>query len=136
MLTTPSPTPRRLRIFALSLGVVLACLGVGYLLRGARSASWTLFTASAVLLALGALRPGWLSEPYRLWMALGLGLGFVMSRAALFVVYFVVITPMGLVMRLAGRDRLALGKGAKPCWQRVSEDPRGKRRYHSQFLVE
>ena len=40
------------------------------------------------------------------WFALAKGLGFVVSNALLSVVFFIVLTPVGLVRRLAGRDPL------------------------------
>ncbi len=48
-------------------------------------------------------RPG-----YLLWMGIAFVMGNVVSRVILAVVYFLVVTPMGLVARATGRDKLAL----------------------------
>jgi hypothetical protein len=45
---------------------------------------------------------------HRAWTALGAALGRVVSPAVLAVLYFLVVTPFGLVSRLLRRDRLGL----------------------------
>jgi len=45
---------------------------------------------------------------YRGWMGIALVAGSVMSTVMLAVVYFGVVTPLALLMRLTGRDRLRL----------------------------
>ena len=61
---------------------------------------------TAVLVLLGAVAPRILRRPYRVWMALAVVLGFVMTRVILTVFFFLVLTPTGLVFRLLGRDSL------------------------------
>ncbi len=45
------------------------------------------------------------------WLKFGLALGFINSRIILWVVYYVVLTPMALLGRLFGKDELQLKKG-------------------------
>lgn len=60
-------------------------------------------------LALWALAaPQSLKPVYRIWMRFGLIMGGIMNRVILGLVFFVVLLPLGLVMRLTGRDPLAL----------------------------
>jgi len=42
------------------------------------------------------------------WFALSHAIGFVMSRLLLSIVYLLVVTPVGLVRRMAGKDSLRL----------------------------
>ena len=81
-----------------------------------------------MLAALGAAAPRLLSIPYRLWMSLALVLGFTITRLLLTAVFFLLITPVGLLMRLAGRDpmRRKLDPEAPTYWiPRVDEsDPK------------
>ncbi len=59
-------------------------------------------------LALWALAaPQSLKPVYRIWMRFGLIMGGIMNRVILGLVFFVVLLPLGLVMRLTGRDPLA-----------------------------
>jgi hypothetical protein len=76
---------------------------------------------AALYQALPALRvPLWMA-----WMALFAPVGWLVSHALLAVIYFGLLTPMALVMRLFGRDRLALraGRGAASSWS--EHDPGG-----------
>jgi len=41
---------------------------------------------------------------YNGWMRVAMAIGNVINRIILAIVYFIVITPMGLVMRMMGKD--------------------------------
>lgn len=64
----------------------------------------SLLIAGLALIGFGILVPAGLRRPYLAWMALALALGFVMTRVILSVVFFLVITPIGLVRRAMGHD--------------------------------
>jgi hypothetical protein len=74
---------------------------------------WTPTTATywlggigGTLMVLGLAVPTVLRPLYRVWMALALVLGFIMTRVLLTLVFFLLITPIGLVRRLLGKDPL------------------------------
>ena len=78
---------------------------------------WTL--GIAVVFAIIAIwKPALLAVPNRLWTKLGVLLGKVVSPIALGILFYGVITPIGAVMRLAGKDalRLKLDSGADSYW--------------------
>ena len=58
------------------------------------------------LVVLGTILPAVLSPVYKLWMLFAVSLGFVMTRLILTLFYFFVLTPVGLVFRVIGRDAL------------------------------
>ncbi|MBU0751003.1 MAG: sxtJ [Gammaproteobacteria bacterium] len=68
-----------------------------------RFPAWPWYVAIA-LVAGGLLAPLSLRIPYRLWMRLGHALGWVNTRLLLGIIFYLMITPMGLVMRLFGWD--------------------------------
>lgn len=76
------------------------------------------FWVSGVFAALALLLPAPLAPLNRLWFKLGLLLGRIVSPIAIGIVFFVVVTPMGILMRLAGKDllRLRLDRGASTYW--------------------
>jgi len=43
---------------------------------------------------------------YKMWMALAFAMGWIMSRVLLVLVYYIVITPIGLLARLTGKKFL------------------------------
>ena len=59
---------------------------------------------SALLVLPALVWPGFLSPVYRVWMAIGYVLGWINTRIILGVVFFLLFTPMGLIMRLLGKD--------------------------------
>ena len=112
--TTATPTPSRktLREFGLLIAVTFPLL-LGWLLpalHGASFRSWTLAVAIPALL-LGLLAPRSLAWPYRGWMGLGHGLGWINGHLILGAVFVLVLQPIALAMRVLGRDRVAVRRG-------------------------
>ncbi len=106
----PAPEKKTLVTFGLLVGGLIAVL-FGLLfpwLGGRRVPAWPwLAGAAPAVLALGA--PALLAPAYRAWMAVGAALGWVNTRILLGAVFFLMVTPIGVVMRMAGRDPLRRG---------------------------
>jgi hypothetical protein len=95
------------REFGLLVGGVLLALGGWWFYRGRYpTLSSVLLLTGATLALLGALRPKWLVVPNRLWMGMAEAMGFVMTRVILGLVFFLIVTPIGLLRRLTGGDPL------------------------------
>jgi hypothetical protein len=109
-----SPSSRVLRQFG---GVVLpvAC-ALGGVLAWYATGSWRitvlLWVAGAVVIPFGWLRPGLFRPVYSVWMHVAYPIGWVISHLLMAVTYYVVLTPIGLLTRLCGRD--AMTKAADP----------------------
>ena len=73
--------------------------------RGRGIPAWP-WAVAAVLAAAALGAPALLSPIYRAWMAVGAALGWVNTRILLGAVFFLVVTPIGAVMRMTGRDPL------------------------------
>lgn len=98
------------RAFGLTVGGVLCLIaGVGVALTGRVSwVSGPLGAIGLVLVALAFAAPRTLALPNRAWLRLGLALSAVVTPVVLGVVFFLVVTPIGLVLRAAGKRPLAL----------------------------
>ena len=57
-------------------------------------------------IALGIIIPILLKPIYILWMTFAVMLGWVMTRVILSIVFYIIITPIGLITRLLGEDFL------------------------------
>ena len=68
------------------------------------TAASVLGSLGGALGVLGLTTPVVLKPVYRVWMALAVVLGFIMTRVILSVVYYLVMTPIGLALRLFGKD--------------------------------
>ena len=77
----------------------------------------------AALAGAAALRPRWFRGYYRFSAKLGYGLSQGAGRAILALVFFIAVTPLGLVLRLLGKDPLHLRRpaGAESCWSEVRQ---------------
>ena len=107
MIEVRTPTPGEERWFGALLFAVFLVIGtvVYWQLDSARAARvlWGLGLGLGLLYY--AVRP--LRRPlYYGWMRLVYPIGWVISHVALAIVYFGIMTPIGLVMRLLGRDSL------------------------------
>lgn len=71
---------------------------------------WTLIVSIPSML-LGQINPDLLLYPYKLWMKIGYILGWLNSRIILLLVFFLVLQPIALIMKLFGYDPLRLKKG-------------------------
>ena len=66
---------------------------------------WAL-TVSLIILVLGLLNSKLLSPFNLIWVKFGEVLGRIIAPIAMGVVYFIILTPIGLFMRLIGKDLL------------------------------
>ena len=64
------------------------------------------------------MAPNVLALPNKLWFKLGLALGAIVAPVVMALVYFTTVVPIGLIMRLMGKDMLRqkLDKNAKSYW--------------------
>lgn len=99
--------PRELRKFGLLVGGVFAALGILMWARGKVYFPW-LLTPGAALILLGSASPRILKPVYIAWMSVAFVLGFIISHAILTVFFLLVITVIGLIARLCGKDFLGL----------------------------
>lgn len=120
---------KKLRSFGLLVGLVAAAIG-GWLFWKGHGV--ILLGAGLFLMLLGVTMPKWLKPLYIPWMALALVLGFVMTRVLLTIVFVVIITPLGIVMRWTGRDplRQKLDKSTHSYW--MPKAPHGDLKKHLQ----
>lgn len=59
---------------------------------------------ASLIFALSLIKASLLTVLYKPWMKIGHILGWINTRIILGVIYFVLITPIGIVMRLLGKD--------------------------------
>jgi predicted membrane metal-binding protein len=97
------------RSFGIVFAVVFAVIGLLPLIHGDSPRVWSLAISAAFGIT-AFLFPGVLTPLNKLWMRLGLLLHKVISPVVLGFLFFVVITPMGVVMRMFGKDPLRLRK--------------------------
>ena len=78
---------------------------------------WALIV-SIIFLLLAFLAPKILTLPNKLWFKFGILLGSIIAPIVMAFVYFATVLPIGLIMRLSGKDLLnqKLDKNSKSYW--------------------
>lgn len=125
-------SPRELRKFGMVMTVPLLLLaGLLYWRKGLDepAAFFAVAGAAAFFLFAGLLVPRLLAPIEWAWMKLALVLSWVMTRVVLTLTFFLMIMPIGLLMRLLGRDPIERRKdpAATTYWVPVEPDGPGTR---------
>jgi hypothetical protein len=123
------------REFGLIVGSVFVLLAAWWLYRG------KFFPATQVILTLGTLLiflsltyPRALVLPHKAWMMLAEALSFVTTRIILAAVFFLVVTPIGVVKRFLGWDPLNRRSASRDSyWMPYSERQRDPRHYEKMY---
>ena len=95
------------RNFGLTMAAVAAILGSLPLLRGA-APHWIFLILAAVFAALSLAAPRLLFPLNYVWFRFGLLLHRIMSPIVIGAVFFLCVTPIGVIMRWFGKDVLSL----------------------------
>jgi hypothetical protein len=100
------------RKFGIMFSLIFYLLGI-YLYFAETHFSWWPFMAATILLAVSILKPSILIIPNILWLKLGLILGSIVTPVIMTIVYFSTVVPIGIIMKLLGKDMLQLKKSYK-----------------------
>jgi len=122
------------RKFGITIGLLLIIIAGFLFWRGKESFEILLVIGSA-LLVLGLVIPIILKPIYWLWMILAVILGWIMTRVILSLLFYVVITPIGVFSRLFGSKFLDLkwDKSKDSYWNVRTQKQRNNEEYERQF---
>lgn len=123
------------REFGLVVGGVFVLLASWWLYRGKlASVTQVLLPLGALQVLLGLVWPRALVLPNKAWMLLAEGLSYVTTRVILALVFFLIVTPIGVVKRLSGWDPLSRrSAGSESYWRPYSERQRDRRHYEKMY---
>jgi hypothetical protein len=93
------------RNFGIVFFTVFLVIGLWPLLNQGELRIWSLLV-SLVFLILGILNSKILAPLNKLWMKFGLLLGSIVSPIVMGIIFFMVVTPTALILRLFGKDIL------------------------------
>src|SRR5919106_1349987 len=124
---------KELRNFGLIVGGIFLIIGIWPLVwRGEGMRLWAL-GIGAVLVPLGLIIPAVLAPVFKVWMKVGHVLGWINTRIILGILFYGLITPMGVVMRLFGWDAMRRVVVRDAQTYRVVRQPRPKSHMTRQF---
>ena len=123
------------RTFGCTVGSILILIGAtkAFVAGAAHPIACLAFAAGAVLLLLGIVAPSRLSKLNKIWLKVGTTIAKVINPIILAVLFFLVVTPMALVMRIVGKRplRLAPDRMAATYW--IEREPGGASSMTRQF---
>jgi hypothetical protein len=109
------------RSFGISVGAVLLGVAAYSVWRERMLTAQITGGIGAVLLIAGLTRPSLLKWPSALWWRLAAVLGYVNARIILTIAFLIVLTPIGLLWRIIGRDPLGWRRDQWPGWVSYSQ---------------
>tara|TARA_Y100001970_G_C13840436_1_gene654181 strand:- start:36 stop:422 length:387 start_codon:yes stop_codon:yes gene_type:complete len=93
--------------FGITFFVVFFLIALYPLSYGGDIRIWSIST-SLILLTLGLINSNILTPLNKLWFKVGFFLGKIISPIIMSIIFFFIVTPIGLIMRLLGKDLLKL----------------------------
>jgi hypothetical protein len=117
-------SPAEGRRFAFTLAAAFGVFTALLWWRGRETPAGVTATAAAAFAIAGLLVPGRLGPVQRAWMGLAHAISKVTTPIFMGVVYFLVITPIGMVRRLVGGNPLEVHRG-RSGWVDRQAEPRG-----------
>ena len=113
------------RSFGIVFFIVFLLIALYPLLKGNDLRIWSL-VISFVFLALGLINSQILTPLNRLWFKFGLFLGKIVSPLVMGFIFFIVVTPTGIIMRLMRKDLLNLKYNQKKTYWIDKTGPKSK----------
>ena len=125
---------RELRQFGITISIVLGLLGCLFLWRE-KDWYFYLLVVSTVFLFLGLIRPFLLKPIHEIWMTLAILIGWFMTRLIIIILFYLVVTPIGLLARFFGKDFLdtKFNRNVDSYWVSKKTINFNKRNYENQF---
>ena len=128
-----SATRKELRQFGLLVGAVFAVIGLWPLVfREEPLRVWTT-GVGGLLIICGGVHPSMLAPIHKGWMWVGHILGWINTRILLGIVFYGLVTPIGIVFRLMGKDTMRQAFSESSTTYRVVRSPRPRSHMKHQF---
>ena len=127
---------KTLRKFIITIALALLLLAtISYFFAHHLQQVAVLSSFAFVLLVAARVFPQKFKLAHIVWMALAFSLGYFMSRIILTLLFYLIITPMGLAMRLFGKDLIdkRIEKNKESYWIKRKNGSDGLERVYHQF---
>ena len=113
------------RSFGVVFFIVFLLIGLYPLLNNNEIRLWSLII-SVLFLILGILNSKILSPLNKIWFKFGLILGKIISPIIMGIIFFLVVTPIGFIMKLLGKDLINLKFNNKKSYWIEKSGPKSK----------
>ena len=122
-----------LKNFGVTIGFILLMIGV-FLFVGEKDSFIYFFSIGLIFIGLGLINPVVLKTLYKIWMTFAIIIGWVMTRVILSVLFYLIISTIGIFARLVGKDFLNLkSKNNESYWNIRNKEYELNQDYEKQF---
>ena len=111
--------------FGITFFIVFLLIGVYPIVNNDQISSWALII-SLIFLILGLANSRFLTPLNKLWFKFGIILGKIISPLIMGAIFFLVVTPIGLLMRIFKKDVLNLSFNDKKSYWIEKKGPKSK----------
>ena len=111
--------------FGIVFFIVFLIISIYPLVDGDMLRIWAL-VISIIFLILGLLNSKILTPLNKLWFKFGILLGTIVSPIVMGIVFFIVVTPISLIMKILGKDILNLKKNKNQSYWVDKSEPKSK----------
>jgi hypothetical protein len=120
--------------FGITMAVILTIIGFVLLWKKNHYYDYFFFPAAAFLIT-GLFLPSVLKPVYKAWMALSVVMGFIMTRVIMVIIFYLIVTPLGLIASMSGKKFLdmKIDESAKSYWIAREKTQKVKADYERQF---
>jgi hypothetical protein len=95
---------KQLRSFGLTVGGVFTAIGLWPIIIRSEDPRWWALVLAILLVVPALALPKSLSWVYKRWMALGHIMGWINTRIILGLVFYLIVSPIGIIRHLLGKD--------------------------------
>lgn len=126
---------KQIRTFGLALAALLTAIGAWKLYKGQGASSSVLLIAGFISAASAIFFQPLIKPVYAVMMKLSHTLGWINTRILLGLIFYLMITPTGLVIKLFGKDLLdrSIEPDKSDYWIKREKTKFDKSRYENQF---
>ena len=124
---------KELRSFGFLVGAIFTVIGVWPMLFSGESPRLWAIGLGGSLILVGGVLPAALAPIHKGWMWVGDMLGWINTKIILTIVFYGLVTPMGLLFRLLGKDVMRQAAMQDSPTYRVIREPRPRGHMRHQF---
>ena len=122
-----------LKNFGFIIGFILFVIGLILFVKEKNLFTY-FFSVGSILIITGGIAPIMLKPFHKVWMIFAVIIGWIMTRVILSVLFFLIITFIGIFTRLLGKDFLNLKKGSQQSyWNSRNREHELNQDYEKQF---
>jgi len=127
------PNRKDLKNFGFTIGFILLMISI-FLFVSEKNSFIYFFATGLIFIGLGIITPVVLKPIYKIWMSFAIIIGWVMTRVILSVLFYLIISTIGIFARLVGKDFLNLkSKNNDSYWNIRNKEYELNQDYEKQF---